>query len=522
MKAEESSVEASESENRYIFSPESQVGQLFTWGRGSKGQLGQNVKRFPGSNCALPVAVPGFSRVSHVALGEGQFACVLVTKSDGTLWSFGSNYKGRLGLGSDSPPSISKPTLVSALKGKHVIGACAGEAHAGAVTAKGLAYMWGRNLSGCLGNGTTTDSFKPQCVLSPSSNEESKSFLEGVVYLDCSNFTTAALVREKKEEKVSSGYTLMMWGSNRHGKLGQGKSPTVLPESNLPIQVMTQVSQVSVGSLYCGCVTSKGELYMWGFGKHGNLGIGRKSSTKPTAVPLLRKLKKNDSKGSSSIEEPAAFVACTRGQPTPKGGLNPNTGGGEGPHTVVLTHGGAIYTFGTAHKGLMMNLGNKTGAFNKPWDELTPYRVGGRLANGKLTRPPTSPFAIRPPYSSIAPAIFATNAHIHSTVLNGRGELWAWGCGSNDGRCGVERFLDGPGHKVDKMKCYMMGPHRVGVSREEFWKHPKGQVQFDKMNVLSVATGRNTMACIAVRSSTKTDNSETKNNSKGASESKLK
>ena len=77
--------------------------------------------------------------------------------------------------------------------------------------------------------------------------------------------------------------------------------------------------------------------------------------------------------------------------------------------------------------------------------------------------------------------------------------LWAWGCGSNDGRCGVERFLNMAGEgkppRVDSMKCYLMGPHRVGVARPVYWPHGPS---LDGVHVRAVATGRNHMACIGV------------------------
>uniref|UniRef100_A0A7S2TP01 Uncharacterized protein n=1 Tax=Lotharella oceanica TaxID=641309 RepID=A0A7S2TP01_9EUKA len=165
-----------------------------------------------------------------------------------------------------------------------------------------------------------------------------------------------------------------------------------------------------------------------------------------------------------------------------------------GPHSVAIGASGAMYTFGTCHKGLLCNLGNKTGGFGKPWDCLRPYRVGGKLANGKLTKPPKSEFAILPPYDQCGPFEDAVSAHIHAAVINRKGEAYAWGCGSNDGRCGVQRYLNGPSGKVDLMKCYMMGPHRIGIATKKWWPYGDGLAG---MQVLQLATGRNTMACIA-------------------------
>ena len=72
----------------------------------------------------------------------------------------------------------------------------------------------------------------------------------------------------------------------------------------------------------------------------------------------------------------AVQVACTRGQDGCKGGLNPTEGGQEGPHTHVVTADGLLYSFGTCHKGVLLNLGNKTGAFGEPFDELLPFASG--------------------------------------------------------------------------------------------------------------------------------------------------
>merc|ERR1712190_471012 len=106
---------------------------------------------------------------------------------------------------------------------------------------------------------------------------------------------------------------------------------------------------------------------MWGYGGHGNLGLGNRES-KDVPVRIV-------------MDESVAQIACTRGQEGCKGGLNPKTGGNEGPHTIVVGVSGALYTMGTCHKGLLCNLGSKDGAFGKPWDELRPYKVGGPLRN---------------------------------------------------------------------------------------------------------------------------------------------
>ena len=46
------------------------------------------------------------------------------------------------------------------------------------------------------------------------------------------------------------------------------------------------------------------------------------------------------------------------------------------------------------------------------------------------------------------------------------------------------------------MKCYMMGPHRVGIARPAYWPH--GGPSLDGVRVVAVASGRNHMVCIGV------------------------
>ena len=69
-----------------------------------------------------------------------------------------------------------------------------------------------------------------------------------------------------------------------------------------------------------------------------------------------------EAEGPFAAEATLSAVSCTRGQEGVKGGLYPKAGGSEGPHTLVVGGSGRLYTCGTCHKGLLANLGPKTGA----------------------------------------------------------------------------------------------------------------------------------------------------------------
>lgn len=435
-------------------------GQLYTWGRGTDGQLGQDKVRFPSVNCALPHPVPGLRRVVHVACGGGQQGCTGAVTLSGELYTFGNNFNKRLGHGDG--PNLAAPKRVEALAGEHVIMSAFSADHGAALLKDGRVFLWGSNRYGQLGRGhcDKASAGVPTAVALPGAS----------TFIDCEDGYSAAVLDDGK---------LFTFGCNGHGRLGQGVSADVVTTPGLACD---GVRSVSLGSLYAGAVTKAGGLLMWGYGGHGNLGLGdRRSHSTPQEVKDL---------------EPIRQLACTRGQEGCKGGLNPKDGGQEGPHTVAIAVSGAVYTMGTCHKGLLGNLGAKDGAFGRPWDEFKPYRLGGPLRNA--SEPPMSPLGLAPPYDAIGPALQAVSAHIHCAVLCADGKAWAWGCGSNDGRCGVERFLNKKGEgkppEVDMMKCYMMGPHRIGLSRPLYWKHPSLQGQ----QVLMLSTGRNHMAAIAL------------------------
>lgn len=98
------------------------AGLLYTWGRGSDGQLGQSEVLYPEVNCALPhpVRSPQSMRsVVQIACGGGQQGCTAAVGLDGRLYTFGNNYKCRLGHGSGN--AVHTPRAVVALQGEQVV-----------------------------------------------------------------------------------------------------------------------------------------------------------------------------------------------------------------------------------------------------------------------------------------------------------------------------------------------------------------------------------------------------------------
>lgn len=121
-------------------------GTVWTWGSNQYGQLGDGT----GSGSATPVRVAGLSTV--LAIGTGSYH-VVALKSDGTLWAWGFNESGQ--LGDNSRVQRLAPVQGPTLKGVTAI--AAGVFHTVVRTTDGAVWSWGGNGSGQLGDGTFFD-----------------------------------------------------------------------------------------------------------------------------------------------------------------------------------------------------------------------------------------------------------------------------------------------------------------------------------------------------------------------------
>ena len=126
-------------------------GTLWTWGANGRGQLGLNQPGQYSSPVQVGTDTTWKSSYDTAASIESSFA--LAIKTDGTLWSWGYNRHGQLGLNEGPgsfPGSISSPTQVGT---DNTWDTCAADQHdwAGGTKTDGTAWVWGDNLEGKLG-----------------------------------------------------------------------------------------------------------------------------------------------------------------------------------------------------------------------------------------------------------------------------------------------------------------------------------------------------------------------------------
>ena len=87
-------------------------------------------------------------------------------QSNGSVWSWGSNAFGQLGIGSNTDSNV--PVQVSSLSG--VVSIKGGGVHSLALKNNGALWAWGLNGYASLGTGTNTDSNVPVSVNNLCSN----------------------------------------------------------------------------------------------------------------------------------------------------------------------------------------------------------------------------------------------------------------------------------------------------------------------------------------------------------------
>jgi alpha-tubulin suppressor-like RCC1 family protein len=189
-------------------------GTMWSWGYNHIGQLGVNDKTHRSS----PTQIPG---TTWDTVYSGNYV-MFGTKTDGTLWAWGNNASGT--LGQNNKTRYSSPTQIPGTTWKKATGS---EKSAGAVKTDGTLWVWGLNQSGVFGTNDATDASSPRQV-------------PGTTWNDIAS--NSYIMYASKTDG-----TLWAWGFNGNGELGQNDLTT----RSSPIQIPGKtVNFVSSGALY--------------------------------------------------------------------------------------------------------------------------------------------------------------------------------------------------------------------------------------------------------------------------------
>ncbi|MCB0912512.1 MAG: hypothetical protein KDB60_12935 [Propionibacteriaceae bacterium] len=240
-------------------------GQVYCWGTDSNGALGLGAT----TSASTPTLVSGLAGtlVTDVSAGTSHTCAV----ADGTAFCWGLNSNGRLGNGTTTSSNV--PVAVSTggvLSGRTVTAVSAGDAHSCAV-ADGLAFCWGLNTNGRLGDGTTTSRATPVAVVGPVASTGN---------------VTAVSAGSTHSCAIADG-AAYCWGNNGNGQLGNGGTATTV---STPVAVSTSgvlsgrtLRSISAGS-NTSCAAGGTPGSCWGLGSSGQLGNGSTPTDQTTPV----------------------------------------------------------------------------------------------------------------------------------------------------------------------------------------------------------------------------------------------
>ena len=232
-------------------------GTLWTWGTGGSGQLGDNTL----TTKSTPVTTfAGGTNWKQVSVGPNHCAAI---KTDGTLWTWGRGLYGALGTNDTTNRRTPVTTFAGGTNWKQVsAGGTASAAICTAIKTDGTLWTWGRGSEGQLGNNTATDKSTPVTTFAGGTNWKQVS--AGGKY-------TAA---------IKTDGTLWTWGYGDKGQLGDNTTTS----QSIPVTTFaggTNWKQVSGGNLHCAAIKTDGTLWTWGYGRSGQLGdntVTRKST----------------------------------------------------------------------------------------------------------------------------------------------------------------------------------------------------------------------------------------------------
>ena len=226
---------------------------IWSWGRNANGLLGL------GDTTGRSTATQIGANTDWADIKAGGFHSVAL-KIDGTLWVWGENFGSKQLGGATSSTSVSSPIQLGSDTDWAKISA--GDYHTLAIKTNGTLWGWGNNTYGELGIGNLTTPNSPVQVGSGPTGP----------WVNIATGRRFSLA-------VQNNGTLWAWGRNNAGNLGIGTASGA--RQSVPIQVgaMTDWDKVDCGRYHSVAIKSNKTLWTWGLGLSGQLGNGTLTNT---------------------------------------------------------------------------------------------------------------------------------------------------------------------------------------------------------------------------------------------------
>ena len=245
-------------------------GTLWNWGRNTSGQLGRYqdlssaltpVTTFAGGNNWADTATTDPAELYTLSCGSFHTAAI---KTDGTLWTWGSNGFGQIGDNtSGNVTTTPVTTFAGGTNWKQVAG---GRDHTAAIKTDGTLWTWGNNTNGQIGDNTQYfNRLTPVTTFAGGTNW--KQVAGGYKHIAA----------------VKTDGTLWTWGGNSNGQIGDN---TQIFDLSQPLTLRltpvttfaggTNWKQVAGGDGHTAALNDDGvnkRLYLWGSDSGAQLGF---------------------------------------------------------------------------------------------------------------------------------------------------------------------------------------------------------------------------------------------------------
>lgn len=315
----------------------------------------------------------------------------------GVAYCWGANTSGQLGNGSLAPSAVAVPVVgitdVTAVAANYY-SSCA-------LLGDGTVECWGSGEYGELGDGSTASSQVPVPVRG----------LTNAVSLVSAGHDSCAL---------TSTATVECWGYGVYGQLGDGS----YSNSDVPVSVtLPPVSSIGMGTWQACAVTTAGTVKCWGYGGYGDLGDGHhtSSATPVTVQGLSNVTGVTGGYGHTCAVTTAGTVACwgsnTYGQ---LGDGGPAFTGSDVPVAVSGLHDAVSVAAGAWHTCAVTTAGTV-----ECWGDNT----AGQLGRGGLSSNVPLPVTGLAGVTQVSGGYYDTCAATASTTV----ECWGSGGGGELG-----------------------------------------------------------------------------------------
>jgi len=331
----------------------------------------------------------------------------------GTALAWGRNTSGQLG---DGTTSDSRSPILSLIPGG-VQAVSAGAGHSLALDPDGTVWAWGNNGFGELGNGTFTDSRVPVKVKDPTG----QGFLTGIVAIAAGFEHSLAL---DKNGKVYG------WGSNDAGQLGT--DPETMDRYKLPREIIFSpgvgfIRAIAAGqqfSLALGhCPGDDGCVFSWGINDFGQLGRGDSSkhvgpdvvTRGPDAILWNIRSIAAGWNHALALDRDGNVWAWGKNEFGQLGVSGPN------PSLIAIQSGPGDVSAVSAGLGYSLAIDNhyNVWAWGGNWE--------GQLGDGTKTDRPIPVQVKRSATENLDGIELISAGRFHGLARDGNGKLWAWG-----------------------------------------------------------------------------------------------